>query len=74
MCIDGDHAIDTSGDQRADDFLADRFAIVEGRVLAHVAEIGREQDQAFGTSAPQRLGGEQPAQSVFRSAGRATRR
>ena len=46
-------------DQRADDLLADRFALVESRVLAHVAEIGRQQDEALGASAPQRLGGEQ---------------
>ena len=52
------NAIDASGDQRADDLLADRFAFAEGGVLTHVAEIGREQDEALGASAPQRLGGE----------------
>ena len=74
MRVDGDHAIDASGDQRADGLLADRFAFVESGVLAHVAEIRRQQDEAFRTSAPQRLGGEQSARSVSRSAGRATRR
>ena len=74
MRVDGDDAIDASGDQRADDLLADRFAFVERGVLAHVAEIGREQDEAFRASAPQRLGGEQSARSVSRSAGRARHR
>ena len=47
--VDGDHAVDASGDQRADGLLADRFAFVERCVLAHVAEIRRQQDQAFRT-------------------------
>ena len=47
MRVDGDNAIDASGDQLTDDLLADRFAVVEGGVLAHVAEIWCEQDEAF---------------------------
>ena len=59
MGIDGNDAVHASREQRANDFLADRFALVEGSVLPHVAEIGRHQDEALGAVAPQGFGGEQ---------------
>lgn len=65
MRIDGDHAVEPSGEQRADDLLTDGFAFVEGRVLSHVAEIGRQQDEAFRTSAPERLGREGQSDQLF---------
>ena len=33
MCVNGDDAVHASCEQLPDDFLADRFARVEGRVL-----------------------------------------
>ena len=55
--VDRDDPVNGSGDQAADDFLADRLALMKRRVLPHVAEIGRHQHQSPGAFAPQRLGG-----------------
>ena len=63
MGIDGDDAIEDSCEQLADDLLADRFACLKGRVLPHVAKIGRDQDQPLGAVAPQGFGGEQQRDS-----------
>ena len=48
----------------ADDLLADRFAVVKGGVLAHVAEIGRDEHKPPGAAAPQRFGGKQQRESL----------
>jgi hypothetical protein len=45
--------------QPADDPLADRLAPIEGRILAHVTKIWRQQNEPPGALAPQRFGGEQ---------------
>ena len=54
-----DDAIHRCREQPADRFLADRFALVEGCVLAHVTEIGREQHEPSGAHPSQRFRGEQ---------------
>ena len=59
MSVDGYDPIDNSRQQPADHLLADRFALLEGRVLPHVAEIGRHQNEPLRAIAPQCLGGEQ---------------
>ena len=46
-------------DQPADRPLADRFALVKGCVLAHVAEIGSQQHEPLGARPPQCFRGEQ---------------
>ena len=62
--VDRDDAVHNGRDQPADGLLADRLAVVEGGVLAHVAEIGREQHEPSGARAPQRFRGEQEAMSL----------
>ncbi len=59
VSVHRDDAIHNSRDQPADRLLADRFAFVEGCVLAHVAEIGRQQDEPPCARPPQRFRGEQ---------------
>ncbi len=44
--IDGDHAVEQPGEEAADHFLADHLAGLEGHVLAHVGQVGRDQQQA----------------------------
>jgi hypothetical protein len=56
MRIDGDDAVHASGKERADHPLADRFSLLEGRILPHVAKIGRHQHEALRASAPQGFG------------------
>ncbi|MGY4417654.1 hypothetical protein ACVWY2_000079 [Bradyrhizobium sp. JR6.1] len=65
MRVDSDHAIHARCEQRADNVLADRFAFMERGVLAHVAKIGRKEDEAPGTTAPQRFGCEQKSDEFF---------
>jgi hypothetical protein len=48
-----DDAVEASRQHPAYDFLADRFAFMEGRVLPHVAEIRRHQHQPIGAATPQ---------------------
>ena len=59
MRVDGDDAVDASRKQRANDLLADRFALAKGGILPHVAQVRREKHEALGASAPQRLGRKQ---------------
>ena len=65
-------AIDDLGEQLADDLLADRFAVMEGGVLPHVAEIGRQQHQPLGAVRAAALRRRTAARSACRSAGRAS--
>jgi hypothetical protein len=58
VSVHRDDAIHNSRDQPADRLLADRFAFVERCVLAHVAEIGRQQDEPPCAGASQRFRGE----------------
>ena len=53
MGVNGDYAVHRIRQQPADDFLVDRFAWMEGRVLPHVTEIGRHQHQPPRAAAPQ---------------------
>jgi hypothetical protein len=55
----GDHTIHRCREQPADRPLADRFAFVEGSVLAHVTEIRCQQDEPACAGASQRFRGEQ---------------
>ena len=59
VSIHRDDAIDNPCDEPADHPLADRFAFAKGCVLAHVAEIGREQHEPPCARPPQRFGCEQ---------------
>ena len=59
VSVHRDDAIHNSRDQPADRLLADRFAFAKGGVLAHVAEIGRQQHEPPCARPPQRFGGEQ---------------
>ena len=60
MRVDGDDAVDASAPAAGrSTFWLIASPCMKGRVLAHVAEIGRQQHQPLGASAPQRFGGEQ---------------
>ena len=48
MRVHRDHTIEQAGEKLSDDALAHGFARREGRILAHVAKIGRHQRQMFG--------------------------
>ena len=58
MRVDGDDSIDQAVQKAANDALADGLAGMKLRVLAHVAQIGRNQDKAPRTGVAQRRGGE----------------
>ncbi len=62
------------GEEPADGSLADRFAFVEGCVLAHVAEIGRQQDRAGWRRPDAALRRRTAERSACHSAGRARHR
>ena len=64
MRVDRDDPVHGLRKKTADDFLADRFAFMERRILTHVAEIGRHQDEPLGAAAPQGLGGKQNRHEV----------
>ena len=64
MGIDRDHAVDVAGQEPADRLLADRLAVVKGRILPHVAEVGRDQHQPPGAAAPQGFRREQQRQQL----------
>ena len=74
MRIDRDDAVDSARQQPADHLLADRLAFVKGRVLPHVAEIGRDQHQPLGAAAPQALRPRTAAPAACRWADRARHR
>jgi hypothetical protein len=57
--VDGDDAVDRSRKKLTDGTLADGFTVMKHRILAHVAEIRRQQHQAFGSVASQRFRGEE---------------
>ncbi len=57
--IHGDDRVEALGEQPADDALADRLARREGHVLAHVAEVGRDQRHPRGAELARGGGGEQ---------------
>ncbi len=65
MGVDRDHAVDVAGQKPADRPLADRLAVVKGRILPHVAEVGRNQHQPLGAAAPQRFRREQQRQQLI---------
>ena len=74
MRVDGDDAIDGAGQQLADDLLADRLAVVKGRILPHVAEIGRHQNQPLAHRRAARPRRRTAARAACRWADRATHR
>jgi hypothetical protein len=49
--IDRDDAVEAAGQEGPDRLLADRRARPVDRILAHVAKVGRDQDQPFRPSA-----------------------
>ena len=65
MSIDGDDAVERLVEEPADDTLADRFARPEGRILAHVRKIRRNEHQPFRALAPQRFRGEQQDEQLL---------
>ena len=65
MRVDRNDPVHKSSEEPADDFLADCLPRLKGGVLAHVAEIGRDQNEPLGAIAPQRFGGEQNCKKLF---------
>ena len=63
--VDGDQAVEMVGQQPADYPLADHLARVEGDVLAHVGQIGRDQDQSLGAQASRFAGHQQQLDQLF---------
>jgi len=63
--VDGDQCVELAGQQLADHSLADHLARVEGDVLAHVGQIGRDQDQSLGAQAARFTGHQQQLDQLF---------
>ena len=61
-------AVERVREQVADHLLADRLALMKGRVLPHVAKIGRDQHQPLGAAAPQGFRPRTTAPAACRSA------
>lgn len=59
MRVDRDDAIKCLRQQLADNLLANRLAVMERRVLAHITKIGCHQNEPSRTTAPQGFTGEQ---------------
>ena len=59
MRVDGYEAIEMVGDEPADDALAHGFAGMEGNILPHIGEIGRDEHDAARAIVAQRRRGEQ---------------
>jgi len=64
MGVDRHDTVERIGEEPTNDFLADRFAGMKSRILAHIAHIGRNQDQPLRSVAPQGLCGEQDGEEL----------
>ena len=58
MRIDGEQPVEVPCEKAADDSLADRLACMEGPILTHVAEVGRDERQATRPELASGSGGE----------------
>ena len=64
--IDRDDAVEQPGQESADDALAHHLARMEGLVLAHVGQIGRDQDEVAHAAAPGAARHQQQPRAVSR--------
>ncbi len=63
--VDGDHAVEQSGEELADDALADHLARVEGLVLAHVGQVRRHQGEMARAATPGAARDQQQLEQLF---------
>ena len=64
MGVDRYDPVHNSCKQAPDDFLADCLTPLEGRVLAHIAKIRRQQHEPLRSAAAQGFGGEQDREQL----------